>query len=130
MLNAHVEFKSDKFHPYDNENIGADSKRWGKRLAEYLFIKLKENSIIVGDVSLEQWGWSVPIKEKGFQIWVGCGNISGRPDSFLCFIETMPPLKNSKKKIDVTEEVIQLFSVINDILTSDHDIKDLKWWTR
>ncbi len=41
-MKTHVEFRSAKFPAYDGEEDEVNPGRWGKRLAEYLAMKLRE----------------------------------------------------------------------------------------
>jgi hypothetical protein len=130
MIKTHVEFKSNKFPAYDGEENEINPGRWGKRLAEYLSLKLKDNGISIGNIYAEDWGWAIPIEGKPVKMWIGCGNYEEYPDGFLCFIEPSKPIiRKLFKKIDISEEIILLFKVIDQILSADNEIMDIRWWT-
>src|SRR6266404_5331492 len=101
---------------------------WGKRLAEYLREKLPGQGIETGEIYSEDWGWAVPVKNETFALWIGCGHQDGDDDEFLCFIEPSKPIiRRFFKKIDTTDAVAQLAKALEAILTSDPDIRDLRW---
>ncbi len=52
----------------------------------------------------------------------------GRPDEFLCFIyPDRPVVRRFFRKIDTTERVGRLAEALERILTSDPEIRDLRW---
>jgi hypothetical protein len=130
MLKTHVEFKSDKFPPYDMEEDEVNLGRWGKCLAEYMASKLKTNGVSVGNTYPEDWGWAIPVEGKSVSMWIGCGNYEEYSNGFLCFIEPSKPIvKKWFKKVDISDEIKLLHNVIDQILKSDDDIMDVKWWS-
>ena len=100
-MNTLVEFKSDKFPPYEGEEAQINPGLWGKRLAEYLQEQLPRHGLKVTCIGPEDWGWMVELENEGFPLWIGCGHQNDEPDVFLCFIEPSKPyLRRWFKKID------------------------------
>jgi len=130
-MRTHVEFRSAKFPPYPGEEGDVNPGLWGKRLAEYLLWDLRERGIATGEIYSEDWGWVVPLRHEPFSMWVGCGHYQEYEDGFLIFIEPSKPTvrKGLFKKIDTTTDVARVAEAIDAILTSDRDIRDVRWWT-
>ena len=128
---THVEFRSSKFPPYDDEEGQVNPKRYGRRLAEYIRQHLVESGLQCDDIRAEDWGWVVPVRNDTFNLWVGCGNYEEYQDGFLCFIEpSKPVIRTMFKKVDTTPQVTRLADTINRILTSDSEIRDVRWWVQ
>ena len=127
-MKTQVEFKSKKFPPYEYEEQQINPGLWGKRLAEYLSLKLTEKGIEAGQPVAEDWGWLVPIPNEEFPLALCCGHQDGADDEFLCFTEPgKPVVKKFFKKIDATPQLTVLTSVVDEILSTDPDITDIAW---
>lgn len=130
-MRTHVEFRSTKFPSYPGEESEVNPDLWGKRLAEYLHRNLRERGIEAGEIYSEDWGWVVPLRHEPFPMWIGCGHYQEYDDGFLVFIEPSKPTvrKGWFKKIDTTKDVARVAETIDAILTSNPDIRDVRWWT-
>jgi len=127
-MKTQVSFRSSKFPPYEGEEEQLNPGLWGKRLAEYLSKKLSENGFTPGNLIAEDWGWFVPIQNERFNLALCCGHQDGDDDEFLCFTEpSQPKLKKWFKTIDATPELSRLTSVLQQILASDPDIREINW---
>lgn len=127
-MKTSVEFRSNKFPPETNEEEQINPGLWGRKLAAYLRQKLVARGIETNDIYAEDWGWVVPIKNDSFQAWIGCGHQHGDEDQFLCFIEPVKPfVRKLFKKINTMELVARLTQVLNEILTSDPEIREVRW---
>jgi hypothetical protein len=127
-MNTHVEFRSNKFPPCEGEQEEINPGLWGKRLAEYLKEKLADLGIETGDIVTEDWGCLIPVANKTFELWLGCGHQYGDDDVFLCFLEpSKPMIRKLFKKIDTTQEVTRLSQALEKILASDSDIREVRW---
>jgi hypothetical protein len=130
-MKTHVEFRSAKFPSYPGEEEEVNPGLWGKRLAEYLYQKLREQGIETKEIFAEDWGWTVPIRHEAFSMWVGCSHYQEYPDGYLVFVEPSKPTirKGLFKKIDTTSDVEKVAGAIDRILKSDSDIRDVRWWS-
>jgi len=127
-MKTEVEFRSNKFPPYEGEEEEINPGLWGKRLAEYLQQKLRTHGIETGEIYAEDWGWAVPVKNQAFALWIGCGHQYGEDEQFLCFIEpSKPVIRKWFKKIDTTEAAGRLSEALDKILTSDVEIREVHW---
>lgn len=129
-LLTHVEFRSDRFPPFDDEGQQIDLGLWGKRLAEFLRDELRAVGIEAEEPVAEDWGWIVPIVNDKFRLWIGCGRHLEYPDGFLCFIEPHGPfVRKFLKRIDTRETVISLQQVVDEILGKLYGVRAKRWWT-
>jgi hypothetical protein len=127
-MKTHVTFRSTKFPPYEGEEEQINPGLWGKRLAEYLVQKLAAMGIQTEEIIAEDWGWYIPITNEGFPLAICCGHQNGDDDEFLCFTEPSTPIiKKLFKKIDATAQLRQLVGALENILSSDPEIKDVTW---
>ena len=128
-MKTQVEFRSDKFPPYEGEEEQINPDLWGKRLGEYLKEKLIGYGIETGELIAEDWGWEFHVKNKAFKIWIGCGNYAEYPNSYLCFVEpNKPTIRRLFKKIDTTIDVGRVVDALDKILKSDPEITGVRWW--
>ncbi|MFL6594429.1 MAG: hypothetical protein ACJ8HQ_03200 [Chthoniobacterales bacterium] len=66
--------------------------------------------------------------ERGIQTCPCCGHQDGDNDEFLVFTDpSTPVVKQLFKKIDATAQLTRLTDALQQILSSDKDIKDIVW---
>jgi hypothetical protein len=130
-MQTHVEFRSDLFPPYDGEEMEINPGRYGKRLAGFLQRGLSARGIAAGAPLAEDWGWIVPIANRAFRLWIGCGNYEEHPeDGFLCFIHPHKPrIWRWFRRIDTTARVAQLRDAVDVVLSAEPAIRAKRWWT-
>ena len=127
-VKTQVEFRSEKFPPYESEEEQINPGLWGKRLAEYLVQKLAERGIETDEMIAEDWGWYVPVQNEGFRLAICCGHQDGDDDEFFCFTDSSTPVvKKFFRKIDATAQLTRVTDALQQILSSDPDIKDVVW---
>jgi len=127
-MKTQVEFRSSKFPAYEGEEEQINPGLWGKRLAEYLVIKLAEKGIATDEIIAEDWGWYVPVRNEAFRLALCCGHQNGDDDEFLCFTDpSTPVVKKLFRKIDATAQLSRLTEALAQILASDPDIRDIVW---
>ena len=127
-MKTQVEFRSSKFPAYEGEEKQINPGLWGKRLAEYLVVKLAEKGIATDEIIAEDWGWYVPVRNDGFRLALCCGHQNGDDDEFLCFTDpSTPVVKKFFRKIDATAQLGRLTEALRQILASDPDIRDIVW---
>ena len=127
-MKTQVEFRSSKFPPYEGEEAEINPGLWGKRLAEFWVRKLAEQGIAAETIIAEDWGYYIPIRNEGFKLALCCGHQNGDDDEFLCFTDpSTPRLRKFFKTIDATEALTRLTGAMQTILSSDPDIKDVRW---
>lgn len=127
-MKTQVEFRSAKFPPYEGEEEQINPGLWGKRLAEYLVLKLSERGIATDEIIAEDWGWYIPVRNEGFRLAICCGHQNGDADEFLCFTDPSTPIvKKLFQKIDATAQLTRLTEALQQILASDPEITDVVW---
>ena len=127
---THVEFRSDRFPPYEGEQEEVNPDLWGKRLAEFIGDGLRKEGFESSEPFSEDWGWVVPIRNPQFSLWIGCGRYQEYPDGFLCFIEPhKPSIRKLFKKVDTREPVSALQAALDRVLSEDAGIRSKRWWT-
>jgi hypothetical protein len=127
---THVEFRSDKFPPYEGEEQGANPGVWGRRLAEFLRNGLLLEGFQTEEPLAEDWGWMLPIVNENFRLWVGCGHYQECPDGFLCFIEPhQPTVRRFLKRIDTRGRIAAVQQAIDKLLAEAAGIRAKRWWT-
>ena len=130
-LRTHVEFVSDAFPPYPNEDEEINPGIWGKRLAEYLRLQLPAQGIKPLEPYTEDWGWAIPIENDAFRMFIGCSNqLEPGGNRFLCFVEPSKPevRKGLFKKIDARPDIERVSGALDRILLSNESIAELRWW--
>jgi hypothetical protein len=128
-MQTYVEFRSDKFPPYEGEEKLINPDLWGKRLAEFLRDKLRGEGFETEEPIAEDWGWVVPVVNDRFSLWIGCGRYQEYTNGFLCIIEPHKPfVRRFFKKVDTRERVDSLQRALDRILTDD-GIEGKRWWT-
>ena len=129
-MKTFVDFRSDKFPPYEGEEEDINPGLWGKRLAEYFVENLPAHGIETEDIIAEDWGWYIPIQNADFRLAICCGHQNGDDDEFLCFTDPSEPVvRKLFKKLDATQALAKLTGAMADILAADADISDIKWYT-
>ena len=127
-MKTQFEFRSSKFPPYEGEEDQINPGLWGQRLAEYLVERLEEKGIATEKIVPEDWGWYVPVRNDGFRLGLCCGHQRGEDDGFICFTDPgTPTVRKLFRKIDATSQLMRLTDAVNEILSSDPEIRDLVW---
>ena len=127
-MKTQVTFRSSKFPPYEGEEEQINPGLWGKRLAEYWVQKLAEKGFEPGEMIAEDWGWYVRVEVDGVKLAVCCGHQNGDADEFLCFTDpAIPILRKLFKKVDVTAPLTKLTDAMQQILSSDPEIRSVTW---
>ncbi len=119
------------------EDQETNPMRFGKAVAEWISEELRSNGFS-GEVSPEDWGWRVECTDEPCAIWIGCGNVEEcdtqgnfkEPDlnnlTWQCFVEADKPfLKSILKKIDPSNEINRISSLINALLIRSSHIEVL-----
>ena len=127
---THLEFRSDSFPAVPGEENLVNPSLWGKRLADFLRDGLRREGFETGEPIPEDWGWVVPIKNREFRLWVGCGHYQEYGDGFLCFIEPHTPfVRRFLRKIDARELIARLQHATDKILSESAGVREKHWRT-
>ena len=127
-MKTQVEFRSGKFPPYEDEEERINPGIWGQRLTEYLAEGLSGRGIETGEMIAEDWGWYLPVHIGGAKLALCCGHQDGDEDEFVCFTDPSTPIvRKLLRKVDVTPELARLTDALQQILSSDPEIRDITW---
>jgi hypothetical protein len=127
-MQTFVEFRSSKFPPYEEEAEEINPGLWGRRLAEYLEVKLNEKGVATKGFNYEDWGCYLSIDNDGFNLALCCGHQYGDDDEFLVFTDPQTPkVRKLFKTIDATPQLSRLLSALKAVLENDPDISEIKW---
>jgi len=90
--------------------------------------KLSEKGIKPEEIVAEDWGWYIPVENEGLGLAVCCGHQDGDDNEFVWFTDPGTPIvKKFFKKIDATAPLTRLTEAMQQILSSDPEIKDVVW---
>jgi len=129
-METHVEFRSDRFPPLEGEEKLVNPDLWGKRLADFLREGLGRRGFETHEPVAEDWGWVIPVVNKPFRMWIGCGHYQEYEDGFLCFIvPDRPFVWRFFRRIDTRERIAALREAMDKVLTEDAGIRSKRWWT-
>jgi hypothetical protein len=118
--NTNIVFHSSLFSPSNNE---VKPTRGGAKLAEWLAEKFSTLGY-PAEISPEDWGWCVMCKRNPYNLWVGCRNMHGKKNTWLCFIHAeVPFLKKIFTKFDTEKDIDNLIVQLNTILESEPNIE-------
>jgi hypothetical protein len=128
-MKTFVEFRSAKFPPYEREEEEINPGLWGRRLAEYLAQKLAAQGIVTDGILEEDWGYYIPVQNKGCRLAICCGHQEGDDDQFVCFTDPSTPVVRQFffRKIDISDQLTRITAALQQILSSDPDIRDVVW---
>jgi len=125
-----VEFRSDRFPAYEEEEEQVNLGLWGRRLAEFLCERLAAEGFRTGNLLAEDWGWRFDVVNPEFALWVACGHYQEYPDGYLCSIEPhQPSIRKLFRKVDTRERVAALRDALDKVLTEADGVRDKIWWT-
>ena len=130
-LKTHIEFVSDSFPSYPNEDEEINPGIWGKRLAEYLIESLPNHGVTPKEPYPEDWGWEIPIENENFPMFIGCSNqLEQEGNRFLVFIDPSKPMirKGLFKKVITTSAITRVSEALEKILSSHDDVRESRWW--
>jgi hypothetical protein len=127
-MKTQVEFRSSKFPPYEGEEDEINPGLWGKRLTEYLASELAKKGIDTDEMTVEDWGCYLPVRNEGFALALCCGHQYGDDDQFLVFTEpSTPKVKKLFRTIDAEPQLTRILDALRKILESDTDIREIVW---
>lgn len=129
-MNTHVEFRSSQFPPYEHEQDQemVNPGMWARRLVEYLAARLEPLGIATEPAIAEDFGWFVPVRNEAFPMAIVCAHCGEADDEFRCFvIPDRPVIRRFLRKIDTTADVGRLVAAIDRILSTDPEIRDVRW---
>jgi hypothetical protein len=118
-MQTHVEFRSDNFPAYPDEEQRINPGLWGKRLAEFVREGLQGEGYEPDEPTAEDWGWVVTVEREPFHLWIGCGHHQEYADGYLCFIEPHTPFVRRFliRKLDARDKINSLQRALDKVLS-------------
>jgi hypothetical protein len=128
-MRTYIEFRSSGFPAYPGEEAEINPGRFGKRLAEFLALRLPAHAFHVKGVGLEAWGVRVDLDNRDYPLWIGCGNYEEFENGFLCFIEPSTPFVYKWfRKSSTVPTIERLATAIETVLQSSGKVSNMRWW--
>jgi hypothetical protein len=123
-----IQFRSKAFPAQPGEEHEVNPGRYGKAVAQFLADALRRRGFHILGPSPEDWGWRIDVGNDDFPLWIGCGNLDGEEDGFLCFVEpakatagTWPRRKDTRPVTD------RLANEVYDVLTANLHVEQVQW---
>jgi hypothetical protein len=132
IMKTHVEFRSPLFVPNAEDGSINFPEYWGKLVAQYLYEKLPAYGFEPKYIdSGDDWGATVVIKNDQFDLRIDCSHPEATEDLLLCCIEPHNPVERVGifKKVETAPFIDPLADALDKILTSDPEIRDVRWWS-
>jgi len=97
----------------------------GRKLCSYLSKALADRGVAVNQPEAEDWGWRLELRFEGRRFWMGCGAVSGEPDSFVVFLKTRRGLRGLLAGSVWHESFGRLAQLVENTLREHPEIHDL-----
>jgi hypothetical protein len=99
--------------------VDKDGFRPGHELACWIAAELPSRGEEPGDVTAEDWGWCIPIRDPTFHLWLGCGIRDGATAEWLAFAASEQSiLRRLFRRDDPRPRLEQLTSKLQDLASS------------
>jgi len=133
---THVEFRSEKFPPFEGEEELINPDLWGRRLADFLREGLTRQGFELSEPGYEDWGCYIQVLNQPIKMWIGCGhyqdlrNPESDEDSYLCFIEPHKPrVWSGVRRVDTRAHIERLQQAMDKVLSEESSIREKRWWS-
>jgi hypothetical protein len=122
-----VIFKSPRFRPVLPDASQVNPGVYGAELAWWLCLQLAQAGVVTSYPIAEDWGWLVEyITAGGDEYWLGCGNVDGADDQWLCFLEPKAKGLFGRRKPPL-EGAAPLLRALAGVLTAEPSVTDVQW---
>lgn len=128
-MRTHVRFKTTQFAPLKPEEQQVNPGVYGEELAKWIYDHIGKYGVEAVDYFGEDWGWTV-VFGREFPIWIGCGNVYGETDEWLCFCEMSRSFKDRLfRKPPPNDELKKTIHALSSLIGSNETISDIEWFT-
>ena len=128
-MGTHLEFRSGAL--CDPPGTGPR----GALLARQLLIGLPVLGFCVARAVPQDWGqgrqgWCVPVENRRFPLWIGCGPLANDEDRHLCFITpSKPRVWSWYGRVDTVPTVERLANALEACIRRSGVAHHLRWWS-
>jgi hypothetical protein len=122
-----VTFKSARFRPVLPDDSQVNPGVYGAELAWWLCLQLAQAGVFTSYPVAEDWGWLLEfITAEGGEYWLGCGNVDGVDDQWLCFLEAKGQGLLGRRKPPL-EGAAPLLQALAQVLAAEPSVSDVEW---
>ena len=121
-----VTFTSGHFKPVLPDDCQVNPGRYGAELAYWLCVELAKASVVTSYPNYEDWGWYLEYRsDNGEEFRICCGNVDGRDDNWMCFVE--PLSKGILRGKANPASASRLLEGMDAILRKTPEITNIEW---
>lgn len=128
-MRTHVRFRSSLFSPRKPEGQQANPGVYGEELAQWVHERIGAFGLAALDHFAEDWGWMV-VFGRDFPAWIGCSNVGGERDQWLCFCEVHRGFSDRllRRPAPVAEQE-RTIAALAALIASEPQITDVEWFS-
>jgi len=126
-MRTHLQFKSLAFPIVPGEDDEVNPEIYGLRLAEFVTAELDKQGFVAEHIA-EDWGRCVLIGDAPFESFVGCSSLDEN-EWLIQICPHKPFVRKWFKKIDTTDWVERLATLVETALVERGGATDLRWWS-
>lgn len=126
-LKTFVTFQSELFNNTEERDYFVNPDCFGDDFCKFMEVRLQAVDIECGNLSGEDWGWSLDVKFRGVT-FIFRTNYHG--DAFwFAYVESDQPLWEQLFNRPKKDVPMELTKAIHDILFGTEGIDDIRWFT-
>ena len=127
-MRTHVHFRSQLFRPVKPDDEQINPGVYGEELATWVREHIGAHGLPAQDHFGEDWGWMV-VFGSDFPAWIGCGNVNGETDHWLCFCAVhRGVLDRLLRRPPETAALHRTVRALASLLGSEPRITDVEWF--
>ncbi|WP_051309711.1 hypothetical protein [Desulfogranum japonicum] len=132
MIQKQLWFKTDLFDIEPEEDQETNPLCFGRQLANWVKIRLDEESVGRAEIIPEDWGWCVVVQRKPYLLWVGCVSVhdyeksasndrlpQGQDIVWTCIVAAEPSFLRRLLGADTKVAVESLYKKLKQILVAE-----------
>jgi len=124
---SRVTFTSPRFRPVLPDDSQVNPGVYGGELAWWLCLQLAQAGVYTSYPIAEDWGWLLEyITPGGDEYWLGCGNVDGTDDQWLCFLEPKAKGLLGRRKPPLSGAA-PLLKALAQVLASEPSVSGVHW---
>ena len=125
-MRTNIRFKSTKFAPLKPEEEQVNPETYGEELAKWVHDNIGSYGLKAASYFDEDWGWMV-VFGRDFPVWIGCGNVGGSKNEWMCFCEVYRSFKDRLFRKPLPEkELKQTVEALYSLIQSEPEISEIE----